>query len=476
MLKRRIFLVAAALFLIFSSSGIAGAQSDSIVGTNAIKYDEMVDILGQLEEQSDGKLDVFTLREYGIEEGRSEAGRDLYVAKIGNGDKKVWVQGRIHGGEPYGTNATLRIIENLINEKDSSYKEMMKELTMYIIPMYNPDGAELNQRGTILYDHETGKPKLDERGRQISVDLNRDWFESRFDAIESMGFYKFWADIKPEFALDIHHQGTKNFTGTSIPVSMSLGISLAPGGPTLPTIKDGLYDKLARQAAVQIYDSLAPYKEFTVDQYDTGSTVIDIRGGVVSGMMLGINYEGINPEGHSNPAIFLETSSQVLDGERDPMIQQNVIATHGFLSGLATGDLYKADPERWYDIPIRPITGYNTDYAGTIPMNPPNPGVGPVVSADHIKALVERYEVIGKFSNKGVAQTLKVHATSLKHYEETGQYDKVIKHLDGFNTLIDHHRKNNLMTSGTHQMLKANSNYLKVLMEKKNPTLAGKAS
>ncbi|VEF49343.1 Zinc carboxypeptidase [Bacillus freudenreichii] len=451
LLKRRIFLVAAALFLVLSSSGIAGAQSESIVGSNVILYDEMVDILGQLEEQGDGKLDVFTLREYGIEEGRSEAGKDLYVAKIGNGDKVVWVQGRIHGNEPYGTNATLRIIENLINEKDASYKKIMEELTMYIIPMYNPDGAQRNTRGTYVKN---------ESGREVSVDLNRDWFESRFDAIESIGFYKFWADIKPEFALDIHHQGTKNFYGTNIPVSMSLGLSLAPGGPTLPTIKDGLYDKLARQAAVQVYDALAPYKEFTVDQYNTSNTVIDIKGGVVSGMMLGLNYQGINADGHSNPAMFLETSSQFLDGERDPMVQQNVIATQGFLYGLASGDLYKADPERWYDIPIRPITGYNTDYAGTIPMTPPNPGVNPVVTADHIKALVERYEVIGKFSNKGVAQSLKVHATSLKHYEDTGQYDKLIKHLDGFNKLIDQHHKNNLMTNGTHQMLKANSDYL----------------
>lgn len=469
--------MAAALFLVFSSSGIAGASQESIIGSNVILYDEMVDILGQLEEQSDGKLDVFTLREYGIEEGRSETGKDLYVAKIGKGDKVVWVQGRIHGNEPYGTNATLRLIENLINEKDASYKEIMEELTVYFIPMYNVDGANRNQRGTILYDHETGEPKL-VNGRTVTIDLNRDWVEGGFAAIESVGYYKFWTQIKPEFMMDIHHQGNKNFWGTSIPVTLSLGISLNPGGPTLPNIKDGLFEDLTRQAMVTVFDALKPYKEFTVDQYITGSNVIDIRGGVSSGMMLGINYEGLNNEGHSNPAVFLETSGTLLDGEREPLVQQNIIATHAFLSGLASGDLYKVDPERWNEVPIRPISGFNTDYQGVIPINPPRPEIPVKVSADHIKATVERYEQIGKFSNKGVAQSLKLHATSLKHYEETGQYDKVIKHIDGFNKMLDQYRKSNFMTTGTYQMLKGNSDYLKVLMEKQkeNAVLSDVAS
>lgn len=456
MSRTRVCLIITTLFLVFSFSGMAGAASDTIVGSDIIKYGEMVQILEQLEEQSDGKLDVFTLREMGIEEGRSETGKDLYIAKIGNGNKKVWVQGRIHGNEPYGTNATLRLIENLINEKDASHKKILDELTVYFIPMYNVDGAERNQRGTILYDHETGEPKLVD-GRQVTVDLNRDWVEGGFQAIESIGYYKFWTQVKPEFMMDIHHQGNKNFWGTSIPVTLSLGISLNPGGPTLPNIKGGLYEDLTRQAMVTVFDALKPYKEFTVDQYITGSNVIDIRGGVSSGMMLGINYEGLNPSGHSNPAVFLETSGQFLDGEREPLVQQNVIATHAFLYGLASGDLYKADPGRWNEVPIRPISGFNTDYQGVIPINPPRPEIPVKVSAAHIKETVERYEQLGKFRNSGAAQALKVHATALSHYEAKGQMDKVAKHMAAFNQLLEHHKDN--MTSGTYQILKGNSDY-----------------
>lgn len=456
MLRTRVCFIVITLFLMFSFSGMAGAASDSIVGSEVIKYDEMVQVLEQLEEQSAGKLDVFTLKEIGIEEGRSETGKDLYIAKIGNGNKKIWVQGRIHGNEPYGTNATLRLIESLINEKDASDKKIMDELTVYFIPMYNVDGAERNQRGTILYDHETGEPKLVD-GRTVTVDLNRDWVEGGFQAIESIGYYKFWTQVQPEFMMDIHHQGSKNFYGTSIPVSLSLGISLNPGGPTLPHIKNGQYEDLTRQAMVTVFDAMKPYKEFTVDQYITGPNVIDIRGGVSSGMMLGINYGGLNPNGHSNPAVFLETSGQFWDGEREPLVQQNVIATHAFLYGLASGDLYQADPERWNEVPIRPISGFNTDYQGIIPINPPRPEIPVKVSALHIKETIERYEELGKFTNSGAAQALKMHATALSHYEAKDQMDKVVKHMAAFHQLLDHHKDG--MTTGAYQMLKGNSDY-----------------
>lgn len=468
MTRKHLFMLFTALLFTLFTAGVVGAESESIIGSDIIGYEETIEILENLELQSDGDLDVFTLRELGIEEGRSEVGRDLYIAKIGNGDKKVWVQGRIHGNEPYGTNATLRIIENLIEEKDASYQEMMEELTMYFIPMYNVDGAERNQRATILYDHETGEPLLDDNGRTTSIDLNRDWVDGGFSAIESIGYYKFWTQVKPDFMMDIHHQGNKRFYDTNIPVSLSLGISLNPGGPTLPNIKNGEFEDLTRQAMVTVFDAIKPYKEFTVDQYITGDRVIDIRGGVSSGMMLGIDYEGLNPDGHSNPAVFLETSGQFLDGEREPLVQQNVIATHAFLSGLASGKLYEADPERWNEVPIRPITGYNTDYAGTVPIEPPRPGVSPNITASHIEATVDRYDELGKFANSSVARALKLHAKSLSLYESTGQYDKVIKHLNGFNQLLDHNSNNDLITNGVHEMLKGNADYLIEMLEQEH--------
>lgn len=456
-MKKRMFLIVVGILLAFSTAGIVSAESEgSVVSSGVIKYDEMIETLQILEEKGDGKLDVFTLREIGIEEGRSQAGRDLYIAKIGNGDKDIWVQGRIHGNEPYGTNATLRLIENLIEEKDPSYKKIMEELTIHFIPMYNPDGAERDERGTRIYNPETG-----EFGPQH--DLNRDWHEDRFNLIETVGYFKYWAQTKPYFTLDIHHQGTPNFYGTDIPVTMSLGIALAPGGPTLPNIKDGEYDKITRQAAVQMYDALQKYPQFTVNHYRVGrdgTAEIDHRGGISSGAMRGgsINYQGLNPDGHSNPGVFLETSGRFLDGESEPLIEQNIIASHALLHGLATGEVYDNDPDRWYDIPHPPLESYSTDYAGNFPAEVERPAVYLDVFANDVKDLVGYYDTSNKIENEQVARSLDVHLAAVSHYEDQKQSEKFVKHLQGFHFLLDH--QSEFMTDVTYKTLKAYTDYL----------------
>ncbi|HEX2247467.1 MAG TPA: Tat (twin-arginine translocation) pathway signal sequence, partial [Arthrobacter sp.] len=99
---------------------------------------------------------------------------------------------------------------------------------------------------------------------------------------------------------------------------------------------------------------------------------IDIKGGVVSAMMLGLNYQNLNPQGHSNPVVFFETSGNTSDGSlgqkaRGKSVRQNVLAMKELLLGLATGQVQQADAERWDDIPHQPVNGYQTDYDGILP-------------------------------------------------------------------------------------------------------------
>ncbi|RXT03718.1 S-layer homology domain-containing protein [Ammoniphilus sp. CFH 90114] len=367
---------------------------------SSMDYQGMIKTLEEFEEKSNGKLEVFTLSERGYQHSKSQQGRELYVAKIGNGDKKIWIQGRIHGDEPYGLESQIEILERLIEQKDEKYKTLMNELTMYFIPMYNPDGSEMNNRRTFLFDPKTGEPVLDEKGEQKSVDMNRDWAENMFLASDSIAFYEFWADIKPDFAFDIHHQGLKTLYGTEDKqVTMSLGISLAPGGPTLPGVQDGKYDEVTRQALVHVYDELLKYDQFVVDRYTVGNGTqeIDIKGGVVSGMMLGLNYKGLNPDGHSNPAIFIETSGNTRQGDmpedqREDLILQNVVALDTFLTGIASGDIYKEDASRWSEIPHAPIEGYQTDYDGIMPIIPVKGKTDEKIVLDKPNNTITRYQ------------------------------------------------------------------------------------
>ena len=70
--------------------------------------------------------------------GYTLEGRPLYIAKMGNGPQRMWIQGRIHGNEPLGNDVSIEIIKSLL----SSDKRLLDKMTFWIIPMYNPDGAE----------------------------------------------------------------------------------------------------------------------------------------------------------------------------------------------------------------------------------------------------------------------------------------------------------------------------------------------
>lgn len=334
---------------------------------------DMIRELHKLERTTRGEVRVTTLAEIGTAESRPEQGRELYVAVVGHGPRHVWLQGRIHGNEPYGLDATLDVLATLGGNGSATYRRMREEFTVHVIPMYNPDGSEANSRTTTLWDRTADSPLLDERGRPRTVDLNRDWGVGRFEARESRAWYEYWTMVKPEFALDIHHQGLKQDWETGEDVTLSLGVSLAPGGPTLPNVRGGEYDRLARQMAGHVWLATRHRGHIATDRYDVGeNTVIDIRGGVVSAMMLGLDWNGLNPTGHSNVAIFFETSGNTRDGSigqkaRGKLVQQNILAVTAALDGMATGAVRATDPEVWEQIPHTPVQYYFTDYAGIIP-------------------------------------------------------------------------------------------------------------
>ncbi|HEU0180757.1 MAG TPA: M14 family zinc carboxypeptidase [Agromyces mariniharenae] len=348
-----------------TAPAVADANFPSTEGETStasiLDYADMVAELDKLERTSRFGLDVFTLAEAGTAMSTSEQGRDLYVATVGEGPEAVWLQGRIHGNEPYGAESLLAVLKELGTNGSPDWTLLRETYTFHVIPMYNPDGSELNIRHTILQD-----------GSEKRIDLNRDWGVGKFEAVESEAFYEYWTMVDPAFAVDIHHQGLKREYGTGDDVTLSLGISLAPGGPTLPGVEGGAYDVLTRQMHVHVYDELAKAGYVNMDRYQVGGSLeIDIKGGVVSAMMLGLDHDGLNPEGHSNPAIFFETSGNTSDGSlgqkaRGKSIKQNVLALQELLTGMATGEVQQEDPARWEEIPHAPVTGYQTD-DGIIP-------------------------------------------------------------------------------------------------------------
>ncbi len=93
--------------------------------------------------------------------GHSVKGRTLWMVTLGGGPKRVFYLCRQHGHEPASTEGALAFINELVKADDDTPPAIyLKSITVYVVPMANPDGSEAFLRHNA---HD--------------VDLNRDWIK-----------------------------------------------------------------------------------------------------------------------------------------------------------------------------------------------------------------------------------------------------------------------------------------------------------
>ena len=128
--------------------------------------------------------------------GESVEGRNIYLIKLGTGSKKVLMWSQMHGNEPTGTMALMDMF-NFFRQKDDLLRwknRLLDSLTIYFIPMLNPDGAERFERRNAL-----------------GIDLNRDAL--RLQSPESQILERIHHQIQPDFSFTLHDQATQYSAG-----------------------------------------------------------------------------------------------------------------------------------------------------------------------------------------------------------------------------------------------------------------------
>ncbi len=121
--------------------------------------------------------------------GASIEGRSINLVKYGNGPVKVLLWSQMHGDESTAT-AALMDIFNFLNGHDkftSLRDNWMDKLTLYFIPMLNPDGAERFERRNAL-----------------GIDLNRDAL--RLQCPESKILKRIRDEIAADWGFNLHDQ------------------------------------------------------------------------------------------------------------------------------------------------------------------------------------------------------------------------------------------------------------------------------
>lgn len=132
------------------------------------------------------------------EKGRSVEGRPIYLVKYGRGPVKVLLWSQMHGDEPTATMALLDLFNFLSarDEFDHIRKALSEQLTLYFLPMLNPDGAE---------DYK--------RRNALDIDINRDAL--RLQTPEGRLLKKVRDEVDADWGFNLHDQSRYNSVGLS---------------------------------------------------------------------------------------------------------------------------------------------------------------------------------------------------------------------------------------------------------------------
>jgi hypothetical protein len=127
--------------------------------------------------------------------GTSGEGRTISLYSIGSGSKTVMLWSQMHGDEPTATMAILDLFNFFLTHPDHRVTKTLREkLTLLVIPMLNPDGAE----------------RFTRRTAQL-IDLNRDALA--LETPEARVLKEACAKYQPEYGFNLHDQDPRMAVG-----------------------------------------------------------------------------------------------------------------------------------------------------------------------------------------------------------------------------------------------------------------------
>lgn len=178
--------------------------------------------------------------------GTSEQGQPIPLIKIGEGKKIVLAWSQMHGNESTTTKALFDLIKFLNQESffQNEIQQFLKSHSLYIIPMLNPDGAN-------LYTRENAN----------KVDLNRD--AQNLSQSESRFLREVFDKLKPDLCLNMHDQRTIYGFDDGRPATISF---LSPSADEHCSLTDAR--KVAMEGVVKMGRCLQKYIPGQVGRYD----------------------------------------------------------------------------------------------------------------------------------------------------------------------------------------------------------------
>lgn len=246
--------------------------------------------------------------------GTSAEGRPIDLYTYGTGPVKVLLWSQMHGDESTATMALVDILNFLSRAPDHPVATTIRSrLTLLMVPMLNPDGAERFQRRTA---HQ--------------IDMNRDAL--RLATPEAATLKKLRDEYQPEFGFNLHDQDPRSTVGQSTKVA-AIAL-LAPAADEANTDTPGR--RRAILLAARIAQAIEPLVRGHVTRYDD-------------------TFEprafGDNVQKWGTSTILIESGGWRDDPEKMHLRTTNVVALLAALLSIAGEDYQNADPALYESLP-----------------------------------------------------------------------------------------------------------------------------
>ncbi|MGB2715533.1 MAG: M14 family metallopeptidase [Vicinamibacterales bacterium] len=247
--------------------------------------------------------------------GESIEGRTIYHVTVGKGPYHVLLWSQMHGDEPTATAALFDVFDYLRRrQREPAVQRLLGTLTLHVIPMLNPDGAERFQR----------------RNAQ-GIDINRDAL--RLQTPEG----KILKDIRdrwrPGVGFNLHNQNWRTSVGDPPkPASISL-LSVAFDAAR----SDSEGRQLTKKLCAVIRDALEPFAPGQIGRYDDEFEV---------------RAFGDNVTLWGTPVVLIETGAWPSAQPEAALVRLNFIAILSALDSLASKSVERADPQRYESLPM----------------------------------------------------------------------------------------------------------------------------
>jgi hypothetical protein len=247
--------------------------------------------------------------------GESVEGRSINYVRAGTGPRGVLLWSQMHGDESTATSALFDLFEYLDRHReDPAVRRILSRLTLHVVPMLNPDGAERFQR----------------RNAQ-SIDVNRDAL--RLQTPEGRTLKALRDRVNPEVGFNLHNQSWRTSVGTP-PMAASISL-LSVAYDEARSENAGR--KLTRQICAVIRDALEPFASGQIGRYDDEFEV---------------RAFGDNITLWGTPVVLIETGPWPSQEPDPALVRLNFVAIVSALDALATGQVERADPRRYDSLPM----------------------------------------------------------------------------------------------------------------------------